>query len=384
MYKVAYATGSRADYGIVTRYLKKLNEDPEIHLDILVTGSHLEDKYGKSISQIEADGFNVVYKCPIDLSGNDNSGIINSMSIAMSKFGDYFAKNKYDLLIILGDRYEMFAVATAAAMNRQPILHLHGGEVTYGNYDEFIRHSITKMSTYHFTSTLKYRNRVIQLGENPDRVFYLGALGAENCLSIDEDKVKNKIRQLPEKQYVLVAFHPETITGVSSLEQVNELIGALSIIIKKYSVVLMGSNADTGSEEIRKAILEFDSKYENSIYIENVNVDSYLYMMKKSLCIIGNSSSGIIEAPSLNTFTINIGDRQAGRERANSIKDVRCNTEEIIDALAWVEKENENDNRIDNPYYKKNASEEYYSRTKVILNGKTNVVKEFFDVDFML
>ena len=384
MYKVAYATGSRADYGIVTRYLSKLNDDSDIELDILVTGSHLEDKYGKSIDIIKNDGFNIAFTADIKLSENDNVGVINSMSIALKKYWEYFSCNKYDLLIILGDRFEMMAVAIAAAMNRIPILHLHGGEVTYGNYDEFIRHSITKMSTYHFTSTLKYRNRVIQLGESPERVFYLGALGAENCRDIREEVVREEIKNLPADKYFLVVFHPETLTGVSAGAQAQEILKAIEQYIDDYNVVLMGSNADTGSKIIRDMFIEFCDSNANTMYIENVDVDSYLYMMKNAIAIIGNSSSGIIEAPSLDTYTINIGDRQKGRERAASVKDIECKYDEIYDAMGWAIEQNKEKKSFFNPYYKTQAAEEYYERTKIILSNGASCIKEFYDLKFLL
>lgn len=383
MYKVAYATGSRADYGIVTRYLSKLNDDSDIELDILVTGSHLEDKYGKSIDIIKNDGFNIAFTADIKLSENDNVGVINSMSISLKKFGEYFSGNKYDLLIILGDRFEMMAVAIAAAMNRIPILHLHGGEVTYGNYDEFIRHSITKMSTYHFTSTLKYRNRVIQLGESPERVFYLGALGAENCRDIREEVVREEIKNLPADKYFLVAFHPETLTGVSAGAQAQEILKAVEVFRQNYNIILMGSNADTGSKIIRDMFIDFCGSKSNAIYIENVDVDSYLYLMKNAIAIIGNSSSGIIEAPSLNTYTINIGDRQKGRERADSVRDIACDFSEIIDAMNWAISMNREHKSFWNPYYKAGAAEEYYERTKKILLKGCTCEKEFYDVNFI-
>ncbi len=384
MYKVAYATGSRADYGIVTRYLEKLNNDSDIQLDILVTGSHMDDKYGKSIDIIRNDGFNIAFSAEIQLDKNDNNGVINSMSVALKQFGAYFSNNRYDLIIILGDRFEMMAVAIAAAMNRLPILHLHGGEVTYGNYDEFIRHSITKMSTYHFTSTLKYRNRVIQLGENPERVFYLGALGAENCRDIKENEVQDAIKELPEEKYFLVVFHPETLTGVSAGAQAQELLKAVESYIDDYHMVLMGSNADTGSQIIRDMFIDFCNSHDNALYIENVNVDSYLYMMKNAIAIIGNSSSGIIEAPSLNTYTINIGDRQKGRERADSVIDIECNYKEIHDAMEWAIKKNKDNKTFFNPYFKLGAADEYYERTKKILSQGSICEKEFYDVKFLL
>lgn len=181
-YRVAYATGSRADYGIVKKFLGLLDKDKDIEFSVLVTGSHLEDKFGHSVDIIRQDGFKIDLEIPLNIENDSNANVMHCMASALDCFGNYFENNKFDLLIILGDRYEMMAVAIAAAMQRIPILHLHGGEVTYGNYDEFIRHSITKMSQYHFTSTEVYRKRVIQLGEDPKRVFYLGALGAEKLL----------------------------------------------------------------------------------------------------------------------------------------------------------------------------------------------------------
>ena len=195
-YRVAYATGSRADYGIVKNFLRLLDNDKDIEFSVLVTGSHLEDKFGHSVDIIRQDGFKIDLEIPLNIENDSNANVMHCMATALDCFGNYFENNKFDLLIILGDRYEMMAVAIAAAMQRIPILHLHGGEVTYGNYDEFIRHSITKMSQYHFTSTEEYRKRVIQLGEDPKRVFYLGALGAENCCKIDEEKVIEKVKEL--------------------------------------------------------------------------------------------------------------------------------------------------------------------------------------------
>ena len=192
-YRVAYATGSRADYGIVKNFLRLLDNDKDIEFSVLVTGSHLEDKFGHSVDIIRQDGFKIDLEIPLNIENDSNANVMHCMATALDCFWKLFLKIiNFDLLIILGDRYEMMAVAIAAAMQRIPILHLHGGEVTYGNYDEFIRHSITKMSQYHFTSTEEYRKRVIQLGEDPKRVFYLGALGAENCCKIDEEKVIEK------------------------------------------------------------------------------------------------------------------------------------------------------------------------------------------------
>lgn len=366
MKKIAFVTGSRADYGIMRRYLHLLNTDNDIELSILVTGALLDSKFGYQVELIYRDGFNIAAEIKTKIDSSSNKTVIDNMAETLSKFGTYFSSNKYDLLIVLGDRYEMLSVATAAAMQRIPILHIHGGEATFGNYDEFIRHAITKMSLYHFTATEEYRKRVIQLGENPDRVFYLGALGAQNCMYIDEKNVPNYIKNLPSKKYFTVLFHPETLTDVDTLTQIRELLKAVECC-KTYSFVFLGTNADTSSDVIRKNVNEFVNTHENTQYFENLHTDAYHYLLKNSICLIGNSSSGIIEAPSLRIFTINIGDRQAGRVRGNSVIDIKCKAEEITKAINNVIQNNDV-NEIDNPYYKENSSHLYYETTKKILS----------------
>lgn len=379
MYKIAYAAGSRADYGIVRNYLKKLQKDKEISLDILVTGSLLETQYGSAIHLIEEDGFRIKAEFPLQLCSVSNAMIIKSMSLALEQFGAFFEKNKYDNIIILGDRYEMLSVAIAAAMNRIPILHIHGGEITLGNYDEFIRHSITKMSHYHFTSTEEYRKRVIQLGENPDTVFNIGAMGSENCKHICFRNVSDTIKKLSEQKYFVVLFHPETLTNVNHLTQVKELLASIEVFSSKYAFIFIGSNADTGSEVIRTRIKEYADKNSNAFYFENLHPDEYHYLLTNSVALIGNSSSGIIEAPTLGGYTINIGDRQTGRVRGTSVFDVKCNQNEIrkaINHILLLPKVKE----LPNPYFKENASEHAYQLTLEILKNQTSCVKEFFDL----
>lgn len=377
-YKIAYATGSRADYGIVRNYLNYLNQDKNIRLDILVTGALLEEKYGNGYTLIEDDGFNIACNIPLYLDSTSNVHIIKSMSIALEKFGEYFENNRYDLLIILGDRYEMLSVAIAGAMNRIPILHIHGGEITSGNYDDFIRHSITKMSHYHFTSTEAYRKRVIQLGENPENVFYIGAMGSENCKTININNVPDKIINLTPKKYFVVLFHPETLTNHSPDKQIKELLSSINRFINNYLFIFIGSNADTGSNDIRQEITKYVLTHNNAIYFENLHPDAYHYLLKHSIGLIGNSSSGIIEAPTLGAYTINIGDRQKGRVRGESVFDVECNKEKISNIIKiLINKENIDEFR--NPYYKENSSKEAYMLTLKILKKK-HILKSFYDI----
>lgn len=378
MKKLGYATGSRAEYGIVREYLIELNKNKNIDLEILVTGTHLERDYGHTIDDIQNDNIKINCKIPISINTIDNSAILNSMSICLQEFGKYFNDNKYDLLIILGDRYEMLMVAIAAAMNNIPILHLHGGEITLGNYDEFIRHSITKMSKYHFTSTDSYRKRVIQLGENPNNVYYLGALGAENAVrNINEKDTEFK----DEKKYMVILFHPETMTNVNENLEINELLDALNEFKDEYNLKFIGNNADTSADIIKKQIINFCNENDCEYFV-NLKTGEFHNLLYNSTCFIGNSSSGIIEAPSLNVFTVNIGDRQKGRIRGNSIIDVKCTKDNIVKGIyKAIDMKNKNI-KIINPYYKVNCLGSYVEKTIHILNQINNEPKEFFDIDF--
>ena len=380
--RILFATGSRADYGIVRRYLSLLNNDQQLDLSIAVTGALLNSEYGHQVELIYKDGFNIATEINIPIDPSSNYGVIHSMATAMEKFGAYFVENKPDILIILGDRYEMLSVATAAAMNRIPILHIHGGEATFGNYDEFIRHSITKMSLFHFTATEEFRKRVIQLGESPERVFNLGALGAENCLQIEDNEVPNQVKALIEDEYFTVLFHPETLTNVNVEDQIEELLKAIEDF-SSYKFVFLGSNADTNSNVIRIRIKDFVKDNDNCIYFENLPTAGYHYLVKHSIGLIGNSSSGLIEAPSLGAYTINIGDRQEGRVRGNSVIDVQCEKNELVKSINSVINLRGKE-QIFNPYYKKDTVKNYYYKTLEIIKlldlGINDHPKTFYDL----
>ncbi len=380
--KIAFATGSRADYGILRHYLELLDADDSIEFSVLVTGALLDHRYGHAVDLIRKDNFKIDCEIDLHLDSSSDSAVIKSMAIALEKFGEFFENNRYDLLIILGDRYEVLSVAEAAAIHKIPILHIHGGEATFANYDEFIRHAITKMSLYHFASTEEYRNRIIQLGEAPDRVFNLGALGAFNCTQINEDNVQSAIKELPEKGYFVVLFHPETLSAADPVAQIHALLDAIDEYSDRYQFVFLGSNADTHSEHIRAAVKNYVDSHKGSCrYFENVNTDSYQYMVKHSVCLIGNSSSGIIEAPSLGVYTINIGDRQKGRVRGESVIDVVCTKEAISSAMNKVASSERPS--YPNPYYQENAVHRYYETTKQLI-GQLLLVKDepkiFYDL----
>lgn len=377
-YKIAFATGSRADYGIVRKYISLLNSDPEIDFSILTTGALLSENFGSAINIIEDDGFRVDFKNKVEQRVSNINDTVSIMAEVLSDFSDFFLTHRYDLLIILGDRYEIYSVAIAAAMHRIPILHIHGGEITLANYDEFIRHSITKMAQFHITSTEEYRQRVIQLGENPERVHNLGALGAENCHTIDPNNIRQELLDISNVFTVL--FHPETLNSISPAEQTSEILEAIAPFTEQYNFVFIGSNADTRSDQITNMVEEFCNTHKGCVLYKNLHPDSYHHLVKNSYALIGNSSSGIIEAPSLGTYTINIGNRQTGRAKGMSIIDTRCNAREITKAIEWVIA-NKHVEITDDIYYQPNSANKYYEATKQFIKQLPDIgFKTFYDI----
>ncbi|HAP6002691.1 UDP-N-acetylglucosamine 2-epimerase [Escherichia coli] len=387
MKKLLYITGSRAEYGIMKRLLRKLQDHERIELSIIATGMHCDVKYGYTYQNIIDDGFEIKELFDIKIETSTNSNIISTMSRAQSLFGAHFQDNKYDAIIILGDRYEMLSVAIAASIHGIPIIHLHGGEQTLGNYDEFIRHCITKMSHLHLVATDKYRERVIQLGEPPATVVNIGAMGAENVIYLpipEHNELQSKYSNVLSN-YFMVLFHPETLTRKSVHDQINELIKALEIAHKKNhcNFIFIGSNSDTSSEIITEQILTFCKSY-NFPYLVSLPTQDYLGLCKYSLGLIGNSSSGLIEIPSLGVPTINIGHRQAGRERGKSVIDVECCHVDILNKIHDI-LSNRNISADDNvnPYYKENSADLAMSSIISFLDrigDNKSHIKKFYDI----
>ena len=382
MKKLLYVTGSRAEYGIMRRLLKKLDEDKNIQLDIVVTGMHLMKEYGETFKEVESE-FNVIEKIDIEIANSNNYDVLHSMSLAMEKFAKFFLNNKYDTVMLLGDRYEILPVAIASAINNIPLIHIHGGEKTLGNYDEFIRHSITKMSKLHLVATDEYRNRVIQLGENPETVKNVGSLGVANAMELEllsKKELENKLGNFA-KPYFVVLFHPETITEISLEQQTENLISALNKFKDRYDFVFIGSNSDTGSDKIQKIIKNFVDKNNCKRFLSLKNYE-YFSLLKNSQGLIGNSSSGIIEVPSLKIPTINIGNRQLGRVKGTTIIDCSVDTEDILKAIEKSQSESYKKilNESVNPYYQENSLEKYYSEIKKFLDKDNNYLKDFWDI----
>ena len=382
MKKLLYVTGSRAEYGIMRRLLKKLDEDKNIQLDIVVTGMHLMKEYGETFKEVEKD-FNVIEKIDIEIANSNNYDVLHSMSLAMEKFAKFFLNNKYDAVMLLGDRYEILPVAIASAINNIPLIHIHGGEKTLGNYDEFIRHSITKMSKLHLVATDEYRNRVIQLGENPETIKNVGSLGVANAMELEllsKKELENKLGNF-SKPYFVVLFHPETITEISLEQQTENLISTLNKFKDRYDFVFIGSNSDTGSDKIQRIIKNFVDKNNYKRFLSLKNYE-YFSLLKNSQGLIGNSSSGVIEVPSLKIPTINIGNRQLGRVKGTTIIDCSADTEDILKAIEKSQSESYKKilNESVNPYYQENSLEKYYSEIKKFLDKDNNYLKDFWDI----
>jgi len=302
--------------------MQEIRAADTLQLQILASGMHLSPEFGMTIQEIRADGFEPDEAIEVLLSGDTPAAICKSMGLAMIGYGEALQRLKPDLVVVLGDRYETFCIAAAAQVCRVPLAHIHGGETTEGAIDEAFRHSITKMSHLHFASCEPYRQRIIQLGEAPERVFNVGALGVENIRRmplLERNELSEAIGFNLEKPYYLVTFHPVTLESSTSEEQFQALLDALETF-PEYNVIFTKANADTDGRVINRLIGEYAEKRpERSLAVSTLGVHLYLSAMKYATVVLGNSSSGIIEAPSFKIPTVNIGDRQKGRIQAAGI-----------------------------------------------------------------
>ncbi len=321
-HSVCVVTGSRAEFGLLRRLIERLYATPSIDMRLVVTGSHLDPAFGDTQNEVEASGFPIHARLPIPLGGDTKTAMVKATAEAMSRFADYLTENRPEFLVVLGDRYEIFAAASAAALLGIPIAHIHGGETTQGAVDEFLRHSITKMSFLHFTACEEYRRRVIQLGEDPERVFQVGALGVENAIKLSpmtlEELQKSIGFPLKEKLFSIVTFHPVTLEDDTAGCQMGELIRAMDDF-PEMNFVITKANADAGGRRINRIWDEEGKKHSNWVVVPSLGVRRYLSALRYAQMMIGNSSSGIMEAPALHIPTVNIGDRQKGRMMADSV-----------------------------------------------------------------
>lgn len=382
MRKICVVTGSRAEYGILRTLISAIKNDPELELQIIATNQHLSKLQGETYKEIERDGFTIdckVYMADDEAADNTNT-TAKSISRGVAGFADAFDLLKPDMLLILGDRYEMLAVASTALIYKIPIAHLHGGEITEGAFDDAIRHAITKMSHLHFTSTEVYRKRVIQLGEQPERVFNVGALGVENILKTDfmtKEEIERSLNFKLTDKCFLCTYHPVTLSNMSSDVQVINLLKALDSY-RDYHIIFTYSNSDTNSQIIIKSIQEYvDRNTGRCMFIPSLGQRRYFSVLKNVTAVLGNSSSGIIEVPSFGIPTLNIGDRQKGRIAAESVINCGYSTEEIKEGLAKVV--DSEYMKIDNPYYKEGTCQSILETIKAY-PLENLIQKHFYDL----
>lgn len=384
--KICVFTGTRAEYGILKPLINGIQESKECQLQILVSGTHLSPEFGLTYQEIEKDGFEINEKVEMILSSDTAIGISKSLALGLIGCTEAIHRLQPDLLIILGDRFEALSVAIAAMLSSIPIAHIHGGEATFGVIDEPIRHSITKMSHIHFTSTEGYRQRVIQLGEKPDLVFNVGSLGVENINQIrllSRKKLAEIIGFWPNKNFALVTFHPVTLEQANTRKQFIELLIAFNHF-PDLKIIFTKANADPDGRIINHLIEQFITEQPNRCQaFTSMGQTNYLSAMSYSKIVVGNSSSGIIEAPSLHTPTINIGDRQKGRIQAKSVLNCQPTAQEIILTMQKAFSDDFQDtlNKVDNPYEKAQTTKNIIRQIKQI-NLTELIKKEFYDIPF--
>lgn len=325
--KIAVFTGTRADYGLLYWLMKDINSEPSLELQIIASGMHMSPEFGLTINTIEADGFNVDEKVEVLLSSDTANSVVKSMGLGLISFGEVLERLAPDLLIILGDRFEALAMAQAAAVFGVPILHLHGGEITEGAYDDMFRHAITKLSQYHMVSTQEYYNRVVQMGENPDRVKNTGAIGLDHLNRTDFMTLNELSESLDfklDKPFFIVTYHPVTRSSVEESCAFENLLSVLDEY-SDFQLIMTYPNADNGGREIIGQIEKYAIQHPTRVKaMKSLGQKRYLSSVKFSSGVIGNSSSGIIEVPSFDVPTLNLGERQKGRISADSV--IHCDS----------------------------------------------------------
>jgi len=337
--KICVVTGTRAEYGLLRPLIKGIDESDFLSLQLIVTGAHLSAEFGRTVQEIIDDGFHISRNIEMLLSSDTSVGMTKSLGLGILSFADALSELKPDLLVILGDRYEVFSAASAAMLSRIPIAHLHGGEVTKGAIDEAIRHSITKMSHLHFVATSEYRQRVLQLGENPKNVFCVGGLGVDNILSLDllpRDELEQQLDFRFLERNILVTFHPVTLTDDKvGIDHLDQLLLALDQL-HGTGIIFTLPNADAGGRAFTTKIKNFCSCRSYASWYTSLGQLRYFSCVRQVDCVVGNSSSGLLEIPSFKKPTINIGSRQEGRLKSSSVVDCLPCLDSILESFKLV------------------------------------------------
>ena len=381
--KICVVTGSRSEFGLMTNLLREINKSKKLKLFLLVTGMHLMNEFGNTYKEIKRGGFKISKKIKLAESISIKDYISNSVGMGVVKFSETFRKIKPDLVCIPCDRYEMLGPAISSYLLNIPIAHFYGGEVTKGSQDDITRNSITKMSNFHFVTHLDHKKRVIQMGENPKKVFLVGNMVVDNILStkiISKENLKKKIKLDFTKKNILITFHPITNVPSETKKQFNEILKALKNI-KNVNFIFTKPNSDSGSDQIIKMIKNFVRKNSNARSFNSLGHKLYYSILKNVNCMIGNSSSGLSEAPFLGLKIINIGNRQEGRTQAGNIINIPAKSNLIENKIRLVLK-NKVKQKISNSDYLKKGATRKVVRILEKLNLKNIQIKNFFDLDF--
>jgi len=380
---VGLVTAARSDFGIYRPVIQRIEGEPDLDLQLFVTGMHLSEEFGMTVGEIEKDGYVITDRVPILLSSDSPEGIAESMGQGTIGFARSFGQARPDILVVLGDRFEMMSAVMAAMPFAMPVAHIHGGESTEGLIDEAIRHSITKMSHLHFTATEAYRERVIQMGEEPWRVTVSGAPGLDNLNEfspLDKKELENLLGLILDPAPLLVTFHPVTLEYEDTEYHITQLLEALDRL--KTPVVFTFPNADTSGRVIIRAVEQYTTHRDDAIVLPSLGTRAYFSLMGYALAMVGNSSSGIIEAASFGLPVVNIGSRQAGRHRGANVMDSGYETDSIVKAVAMVTEEafRKSIAGMLNPYGDGRASERIVKVLKSVDLGRELVIKKFHDI----
>lgn len=383
MKNIAVITATRAEYGLLSPVIRELRkkENDELKVDLIVTGTHLSERYGMTVSEID---MRIDYRIPIPVKSDTEADISTNQAETLVKFTELFIKGHYNAVIILGDRYETLAISIAAGNTRTPIFHLCGGDTTEGALDEWIRHSITKMSYLHFVTNEKSRRRVIQLGEAPARVFNYGSTSIDNILTV-ADMSKAEALQgigLDDCRYALCTYHPVTMEGDSVDEQIGEFLSAIKCF-QDLQFIVTKSNADQGGAKINELLDVAETKINNLHVFTSLGIHRYLSLMKYAEFVMGNSSSGIIETPAFHVPTVNIGDRQRGRLQSESIINCGSKKEEICEAVRIAVSDEHKGicQTVKSPYGDGHAAERIAEKAiEIAQSDKIDLKKKFYDL----
>jgi len=389
MIRVGIVTGTRAEYGLLRPVIERVQRADDMELRLIVTGMHLEAAYGNTQEEIERDGYPVAHKIPMHLSSDQPASLVRSMSTELAGFADVFERDATDILVVLGDRYEILPPVIAATMFQIPIAHIHGGELTEGMIDDAVRHAVTKMSDLHFTSTETYRRRVIQMGEQPSHVFCVGALGVENIQRVarlDRKTLCEKFGGHFAHPFVMVTYHPVTLEHHTAERQFQNLLEVVEHH-PEYRYIFTYANADADGAVINRMIEAYVAAHpEQAVAVVSMGMVGYLSALSYTTMVLGNSSSGIIEAPSFHIPTVNIGNRQLGRVRAASVIDCGYREDEIEAAFVRAVSSEFRAlcRKTKNPYEGTETSATIVSKLREFLQTYRGEQKYFYDIDFLL